>query len=464
MIDESAWTGLREQLKALVGADIYESWFPRLRFHSVHGRIVRLSVPTRFLRAWITQHYLDRLTELWSTVAPDAEVQIVVRSAMVERRADAPVVHVASPVAPSLPRAAEPVAQTLPIEAAALGSPVDPAWTFATCCVGDSNRLAFAAAQQVANSYRAPVFNPLFIHGRPGLGKSRLLQAIANAAGGQRVLHLTGGRFVHGYLASLKDGSTNQFRRALREVDLLLVDDVQEVRGKLVLADFSYLLTALMEFGRQVVISADRPPADLEGFDSRTLSRLGGGLVAEIDVFDAALARDILAARVDALKVQDPAFAIEGAIVELVAQRCGRSGRDIEAAVNRLFAHAQLGCPLTLEEAERVLHDNLQNNTPRRVRIDEVQRAVAHHFHVSRDDILSQRRTANVVKPRQIAMYLAKTLTLHSLPEIGRRFGGRDHTTVLHAVRKIEGLQARDDDLAGQLSALKATITSEERR
>jgi chromosomal replication initiator protein len=223
--------------------------------------------------------------------------------------------------------------------------------------------------------------------------------------------------------------------------------------------EFCHTLNALVDAGRQVVIAADRTPAELESLEERVRSRLAAGLVVEIVSLEAELRHRIIEARVAALKAQHPAFEVPETVVQHVAQQVTQNGRDLDGAVNRLFAHNQLsGRPVTVEMADEVVRDLIRPTDPRRIRVEDILRIVAKHYGVSRADLLSSRRTANVVRPRQIAMYLAKTLTLRSLPEIGRRFGGRDHTTVLHAVRQIEGLVQGDKGLAEEIEALKRLL------
>ena len=239
---------------------------------------------------------------------------------------------------------------------------------------------------------------------------------------------------------------------------MLVIDDLQFLQGKSTQAEFCHTLNALIDAGRQVVIAADRPPGDLESLDDRVRSRLAGGLVVEIGTLDEELRLEILKSRVAAARVHHPASTCRSRCSPSSPRRVTHNGRDLDGALNRLLAHNKLtGHPVTMDMAEIAVRDLIRPQEPKRVKIEDIQRVVARQYNVSRADILSSRRTANVVRPRQIAMYLAKTLTLRSLPEIGRRFGGRDHTTVLHAVRKIEGLVDNDNVLAEEIELLKRT-------
>jgi chromosomal replication initiator protein len=327
--------------------------------------------------------------------------------------------------------------------------------------VGRSNTLAHAAAQQVAQGRRgdAVMFNPLYVHAGVGLGKTHLLQSIAwtgNAVAERKVLYLTAEKFMYGFVAALRAQNAIAFKEALRAIDVLVIDDLQFLQGKSTQAEFCHTLNALIDAGRQVVIASDRPPSDLESLEERVRSRLAGGLVVEMGSLGEELRFEILKRRMAAAQQHHPGFDVPTQVLVFIAKAVTHNGRDLEGALNRLLAHSKLTAqPITLEMAEREVRDLIRPQEPKRVKIEDIQRVVARQYNVSRADLLSSRRTANVVRPRQVAMYLAKTLTLRSLPEIGRRFGGRDHTTVLHAVRKIENLVNTDAALAEEIEILK---------
>ena len=305
------------------------------------------------------------------------------------------------------------------------------------------------------------LYNPLYLHAGVGLGKTHLLHAIGHEArrNGRRVIYLTADRFMYGFVAALKAQTALAFKERLRGIDLLILDDVQFIQGSSIQQEFGHTLNSLIDSGRQIVVASDRPPTELESLDERVRSRLAGGLVVEIGALDEQLRASILAARVSTVKMPHAGFDVGPAVIAYVARAIAANGRDLEGAVNRLLAHATLtGSAITLETAEIAIRDLVRNREPKRVKIEDIQKLVARHYNVSRSDILSERRTAAVVKPRQIAMYLAKVLTLRSLPEIGRRFGGRDHTTVLHAVRKIEKLLGEDTALNDEVELLKRML------
>ncbi len=343
------------------------------------------------------------------------------------------------------------------------GSPLDRRYTFENFLVGQSNAFAHAAVQQVARM-RAddkPIYNPLYLHAAVGLGKTHLCQALAQSldSSGRRIVYLTAEKFMYGFVAALKAQTAIAFKEKLRAIDVLIIDDAQFLTGKSIQLEFCHTLNALLDAGKQVIVAADRPPCDLESVEDRMRSRLQAGLVIEMGQLDEALRVKILEARVAAARGHFAAFDVRPEVVTWLARQLSANGRDLEGAVNRMLAHATLsGEPIDLPTAEAAIKDLIRTREPKKVKIEDIQRLVASHFNVSKADILSARRTATVVKPRQIAMYLSKALTPRSLPEIGRRFGGRDHTTVLHAVRKIENLAGSDASLAGEIDLLKRML------
>ena len=469
------WGRVKRRLRAELGEDIFASWFGRLELDSVIEGCAYLTVPTRFLKSWIESHYADRVLAVYRSEAGDVErVAIGVRNtlsrdAAPQRRAsEAPRPSMAMPAAPAGAAGEFKIpAGALPPEERGEGSelggaPLDPRLTFDSFIVGRSNALAHAAADRVAHTQNGQaIYNPLYLHAGVGLGKTHLLHAIGHEmrSQGRRVIYLTADRFMYGFVASLKAQTSLAFKERLRGIDLLIIDDVQFIQGKQIQQEFGHTLNALIDAGRQVVIAADRPPSDLESLDERVRSRLAGGLVVEVGALDEALRASILTTRIDALRAIHPSFEVSPSVIAYVARAITANGRDLEGAVNRLLAHATLtGSGISVETAETAIRDLVRNREPKRVKIEDIQKLVASRYNVSRSDILSERRTAAVVRPRQIAMYLSKVLTLRSLPEIGRRFGGRDHTTVLHAVRKIEKAIGEDNALSDEVELLKRML------
>lgn len=458
------WDRVRRRLKAELGEDVFSSWFARLELERIADDTAELSVPTRFLKSWIEAHYLDKILALLAAEAPG-----VGRLALTVRTANIPAPH---PVhGAGVTQADAAVAESsqkkfdaVPRDGHLPSSPLDRRMTFETFFVGPSNALAHAAAQQVA--YTKPgeplSYNPLYVHATVGLGKSHLIQAIAHRAeaGGQRVLYLTAERFMYGFVAALKSQTSILFKEKLRTIDILIIDDLQFLAGKSIQQEFCHTLNALIDGGKRVVVAGDRPPAELEALDERVSSRLSGGLVVEIGSLGEDLRIKILKARIEAARARHASFHVSEDVVAFVARQINSNGRDLDGAVNRLLAHAALsGSSVSLQIAEAAIRDLVKNRDPKRVKIEDIQRIVANHYNIDRTDMLSLRRTAMVVRPRQIAMFLSKVLTPRSLPEIGRRFGGRDHTTVLHAVRKVEGLIGRDATLAEEIDLLKRLLS-----
>jgi chromosomal replication initiator protein len=467
--DAVRWDKVCRRLRAEIGEDVYTSWFTSIALEPGTGESVRLSVPTRFLRNWIQSHYGERLLTLCREEFQSVrKIDLMVRTALARTAPPEPRGGRADQMAGERPlgqivRSSAHVGPVLHARQGSGGSPLDPRFTFSSFLVGRSNALAHAAARQVAevDASASARFNPLYIHAAVGLGKTHLLQAIvwAGEASGRRMIYLTAEKFMYGFVAALKSQSAIAFKEALRGIEALVIDDLQFLQGPKVQLEFCHTLNALVDAGRQVVIAADRTPSELESLEERVRSRLAAGLVVEIAPLEAELRQRILETRVATLKAQHPGFDVPVAVLQHVSQQVTQNGRDLDGAVNRLLAHNQLsGRPVTVEMADEVIRDLIRPADPRRIRVEDILRIVAKHYGVSRADLLSARRTANVVRPRQIAMYLAKTLTLRSLPEIGRRFGGRDHTTVLHAVRKIEGLVQGDKGLADEIEGLKRLL------
>ena len=476
------WTRICRRLRVELGEDVFASWFARLELERLQDGCAYLSVPTRFLKSWIESHYIEKVRGLFRAEAPEIDhvslsVRTNARLAQAWRPENAASGQAgfaeaklsAEPGVSAVPVAALPFIAPIQTEKDGLagphvsGSPLDRRLMFANFLVGKSNRLAHAAALSVASagSSDAVVYNPLYFHAAVGLGKTHLLQAVAHAAqdAGRKVIYLTAEKFMYSFVLALKAQTAMAFKETLRAIDLLVIDDLQFLTGKSIQQEFCHTINALMDSGKQIVVAADRPPADLENLDERVSSRLASGLCAEMGAPDEALRSLMLQSRIAAAQTLHGGFEVPAAVLAYVASVIVTNGRDLDGAVSRLLAYTTLtGEKLTVQAAETAIRDLVRVRDPKRVKIEEIQKLVAGHYSVSRADILSSRRTAVVVRPRQIAMYLSKVLTLRSLPEIGRRFGGRDHTTVLHAVRKIEALAATDKTLSEEIELLRRML------
>lgn len=514
---EAAWTAVKKRLRLELGDNTFQSWIRPLSLLELRapGTVV-LGVPTSFMRDYVRSHFADRLTALWRTEEPAVggiDFTVMPRMAAAGAAVSGAGVSGASasgssasgasasgatqpgvtqPAAPlhqagALPLAARaalpisayahsssghapaPVGATaaVSVHAAAapamredvgVGAPLDPRFTFDNFVVGKSNELAHAAARRVAEG-EAVKFNPLFLYGGVGLGKTHLMHAIAwqlrEKAPEKKVIYLSAEKFMYQFIRALRFKDTMAFKEQFRSVDILMIDDVQFISGKdSTQEEFFHTFNALVDHNRQVIISADRSPTDLEGIEERIRSRLGWGLVADIHPTDYELRLGILEQKTETLGPID----VPRRVLEFLAHRITSNVRELEGALNRVVAFAELvGRPVTVEMAQEVLQDLLRAND-RRVTIEEIQRKVADYYGVRLNDLLSARRARVVARPRQVAMYLAKQLTSRSLPEIGRKFGGRDHTTVIHAVRKIEELCAADTSFHDDIDSLRRML------
>ena len=462
---------VRARLRAGVGEDVYTSWFARLELDEIVEDVAHLSVPTRFLCSWIQSNYAERIllafqaeipaiSRLHLTVRVNGQARprltTVAEAPTVEHHASEPVAAVATIKMPRETQAARGDALS--------GSALDPKMTFDSFIAGAPNEIALGVAKQVASAVANGTvsFNPVYVHSTVGLGKSHLLNAIAWAAGAadanRNIVYLTADHFMYHFITAVQRQSAIGFKEWLRRVDLLLIDDMQFLQGKSA-TEFGHTLGALLSGAKQVVVAGDAPPRDLEMLDERVRSRLSGGLVVPISTFDGDLRRAIVGKRAEQAAFRFAGVSFPQAVLDYIAKVVVSHGRDLDGAVNRLVAANQLtGEPITIGLAERTLGDLVRSQEARRVRIEDILRIVSRHYKVPRNDLLSSRRSRDVVRPRQIAMYLAKSLTSRSLPEIGRRFGGRDHTTVLHSVRKVEQMMKDDSELTQEIELLKRML------
>jgi chromosomal replication initiator protein len=469
---DAQWARVRGKLKAEFGEAAFKSWLKPLTLVSIDRGEIRIAVPTRFMRDWVRSHYADRIRALWWSENRNVRsVEVVVQTAPI--RAEPPAAPVRLEAVrggrPLTPLAARGGAATLEMVAPAVaasaagddrddfGAPLDPRFTFDNWVVGKSNEFATAAARRVADEAKVP-FNPLFLYGGVGLGKTHLMHAIAwhirKRHPQRRVIYLSAEKFMYQFIRALRFKDTMAFKEQFRSVDVLMIDDVQFISGKdSTQEEFFHTFNALVDQNRQIVLSADKSPTDLEGLEERVRSRLGWGLVADIHPTTYELRLGILQSKAENLGVP-----VAPKVLEFLAHKITSNIRQLEGALNRIVAHATLvGRPITLETAQEVLHDLLRAND-RRVTIEEIQKRVAEHYSIRLADMHSPRRARAVARPRQVAMYLAKQLTSRSLPEIGRKFGGRDHTTVMHAVRKIEELRASDQSFSEDIELLRRML------
>ena len=450
------WYRVCSRLKAEIGDSAFDNWVKPLKVSQLEGSELNLAVPSRFMRDWILANYLDRLKELWH--GENAGVQSVALSIQptmaVPDQEKGPKDRVLAKPAPKTTPVATPGAWQ---SNGNIAAPLDPKFTFDQFVVGKPNEFAYAAARRVAEASSVS-FNPLFLYGGVGLGKTHLMNAIAweilERDPSRTVMYLSAEKFMYRFVRALREQNTVDFKEQFRSVDVLMIDDVQFIGGRdATQEEFFHTFNALVDQGRQIILSADKSPSDLEGVEDRLKSRLNCGLVADIHATTYELRLAILETKAEKMAMEVP-----NKVLEFLAHKITANVRELEGALNRVAAHTQLvGRELTLETCQEVLHDLLRAND-RRVTIEEIQKRVAEHFNIRIADMHSARRARSVARPRQVAMYLAKQLTSRSLPEIGRKFGGRDHTTVMHAVKKVDELRDIDSSFAEDVELLRRML------
>ncbi len=444
---QEPWERVCDKFKHEFGQQAYVNWLGQLDFKGMDGATVELAAPTKFVRDWIQRNYAPRLKDFFLAENP----RIKSLSIRLSAKQNGTPIHTADTKVQRSNISEKHVADD---NSAAEIAALDDKYTFDNFVVGKSNELAYAAAKRIAETDKV-AFNPLFLHGGVGLGKTHLMHAIAwevkrhNPA--KKVVYVSAEKFMFEFISALRFKDTHAFKQKFRSVDLLMVDDVQFIANKdSTQEEFFHTFNALVDSRCQVVITADRSPTDLEGIEERIISRLGWGLVADIHPTDYELRLGILHSKAE----QTPGVTVPTDVLEFLARRITSNVRELEGALNRVMAYATLvGRPITMDVTRDVLQDLIRAND-RKLTIDEIQRMVAEYFNLRLSEMLSERRARNIARPRQIAMYLSKQMTSRSLPEIGRRFGGRDHTTVMHAVRKVEDLRKDDSQLNEDITRL----------
>ncbi len=447
-----AWARVRARLLAEVGEVEYRTWLKQVTLSGLNGDELVVTLPTRFLRDWVNKEYGELITAFWQA-ENGAVRRVEFRTAPAAARGNAP--SLAEPAAVPLtppPAAAKPEGSS---------APLDPRFTFETFVVGKPNEFAYACARRVAEAPASAGFNPLFLYGGVGLGKTHLMHAIAWELSTKQpgrapvsVAYMSAEKFMYRFINALRSQSTLEFKNELRSVDVLMIDDLQFLIGKdNTQEEFFHTFNALVDAGKQIVVSADKSPSDLSGLEDRLRTRLGCGMVADLHATTFELRYSILEA-----KAQRAGVDVAPKVLEFLARKITSNNRELEGALNRLVAHANLfNRPLTLETAHEVLHDVLKAHD-RKISIQEIQKRVCEHYNIRIAEMSSARRARNIARPRQVAMYLAKQLTSKSLPDIGRHFGDRDHTTVMHAVNRITQLIAEDAAFAEDVELLKRTL------
>ena len=432
------WQQVKKKLRQEAGKTVYNNWLDSLKLISYVSGKIEIASHSEFHKNWIEPRYGNRIKSLFKAAHNEVKsVMFIVDESIPFRNQKA---------------------QGKKSNNLHFSSPLDPRYTFNKFVVGPSNDFVAAAAQRVAEAEDV-AFNPLVIYGGVGLGKTHLMHSIAwrirEINPNRQVVYLSAEKFMYQFVRALRQQETMLFKEQFRSADVLMIDDVQFIAGKdSTQEEFFHTFNALVDQNKQIVVSADRSPADLEGIEERLRSRLGWGIVAEIHQTSYELRLGILQAKADDIKKCE----VPSKVIEFLAHKITSNVRELEGALKRLVAHSQLvGRPITLESTQDLLHDLLRASD-RRVTIEEIQKKVAEHFNTRLSDMSSARRARAVARPRQVAMYLSKQLTSRSLPEIGRKFGGRDHTTVMHAVSRIESLMNSDSAIADDLELLKRML------
>ena len=456
--NEKNWTNLKKDLKKIVGDTAYNNWLKQLSLISIEENTITLSVPTKFLRDWIVNNYADKIKNECKKYIKEIDIiKFLVKP-------------IGGRIVPGTTRTIKSTdnywKSSMDIRSNQtfsypndFGAPLDPRFTFDNFVVGKPNELAFAASERISESENV-TFNPLFLYGGVGLGKTHLMHAIGwnikEKQPDRKVIYLSAEKFMYQFVRALRYKDTSAFKEQFRSIDVLMIDDVQFISGKdNTQEEFFHTFNALIEQNKQIVISADKSPSDLDGLQERLKSRLGCGLVADIHPTTYELRLGILIE-----KAQKRGVKIPPKVLEFLSHKITSNVREMEGALNRLVAHATLvGTEITVETAQVVLQDLLRSSN-KKITIEEIQKKVAEHFNIRITDMHSPRRSRSVARPRQIAMYLAKSITSRSLPEIGRKFGGRDHTTVMHAVKKVEELKHEDSNFKEDIELLKRLIDS----
>lgn len=459
----AVWGDVRSKLRTIIGESNFITWIAPLELTGVDSGVARLAAPTNFIANWVTRNFADQILGSLNTCGAQAhrlEVLVTPRTPSSERVRQTLANQPLPTPAETGPRPGAPVRadDDLP------GATLDARFTFDNFVVGKPNALAHAAARRVAEGGPA-TFNPLFLYGGVGLGKTHLMHAIAwelqTRNPEARVLYLSAEQFMYRFVQALRERQIMDFKSLFRSVDILMVDDVQFIAGKeSTQEEFFHTFNALIDQNKQIVISADRAPGEIKDLEERIKSRLSSGLVVDLHPTDYELRLGILQQKVDLNRAHYGDVTIAPDVLEFLAHRITTNVRVLEGALTRLFALASLlGREVTLDLAQDCLADILRSSD-RKVTVEEIQRKVADHYNIRLSDLIGPKRLRTIARPRQVAMYLAKHMTTRSLPEIGRRFGGRDHTTILHGVRKVEELRASDSQLAEDLDLLRRLLES----
>ncbi|WP_438483289.1 chromosomal replication initiator protein DnaA [Oleiharenicola lentus] len=451
-LQASLWETVKSDLKAVFPDDVYQMWFEPMRCLDSSEDAIALGVPNDFAAIWIHDNYLDLITQKLRAAAGRMVSVNLKKCASNGTAVQVPAIEPKSRIAPAK--------RTVRYDerSAAAGS-LNPRNTFENFVVGSNNQLAHAAALAVAQA-PAQAYNPLFIHGSTGLGKTHLMHAIGHSILQRnpeaKIAYLSTEKFTNEYIHAIQENALTKFRQRYRNVDVLLVDDVQFLAGKeRIQEEFFHTFNDLFESQKQIIISSDRPVTEIATLEARLVSRFQWGLSADVQSPDLETRVAILRTKAATLKIQLPP-----AVIDFMAQHISKNIRRLEGALIKISSYAALtGKTLDLATAENLLKDVLMEEAQNRLNIEGIQKRVADHYQIRHSDMTSKRRPNAIAFPRQIAMYLSRQLTRHSLQEIGQAFGGRDHGTVIHAVKTVENMMDQDDSVKGSVDFLKAQLS-----
>ena len=449
-INKIDWKLLQNEMKNKFGSEIYDSWLKKIDLVDEFKNYVLLSVSTRFIRDWITSRYLDQILQIIKLYKKDiSRIEFVINENIKNKNTDE--------IKPDNSSDNEKVSFIK--DSYLQYNRIDPNKNFENFLLGKSNKLAFEAAKKV--SEQIAHYNPLYIYGGVGMGKTHLLNAIGlSLKEKNKVMFISAERFMYQFVKSIKSNDMVKFKEYFRNTDIFLIDDIQFMNGKEAMQEeFFHTFNVLLEKGSQIIVSADRPPNKLTRIQERIKSRFSGGLVVDIQNADFELRYNIIKSKNEDLAIHDPNnIKISDEIIKFISTEVNTSIRELVGAFNRVVSFSRIyGKTPSMSEVKVILKD-LLNLTENKVDIDNIQTIVCKYFKISKNEMLSPRRSRYLVRPRQTAIYLAKMLTSKSLPEIGRSFANRDHTTVIHSVKTIEKLRKEDNELNLSIDSLKNKI------
>ncbi len=448
--EELNWQQIQSEMKNKLGLEIYESWLKKISFLEEHNNYLLLSVPTRFIRDWITSRYLDQILKIIKLYKKDI---IRIEFKIIDQKVDKELkdsTKIESKQNENVSFIKDSYLQY---------NRIDPNKRFDNFITGSSNKLAYEASLKVTETISH--YNPLYIYGGVGMGKTHLLNSIGfEMKKKSKVMFISAERFMYQFVKSIKSNDMVKFKEYFRNTDILLIDDIQFISGKEAMQEeFFHTFNALLDKGSQIIVSADRPPNKLMRIQERIKSRFSGGLVVDIQKPDLELRKKIVQKKTEELNnLYSDQLQVSKEIQDFISNEISGSVRELVGAVNRIVSFSRIYIKVpNLTETKVVLKD-LLNISENKVTIDLIQTIVCKFFKISKNEMLSSRRSRYLVRPRQTAIYLTKILTSKSLPEIGREFSNRDHTTIIHSVKTIEKIKEKDPEMVENINKLKNQI------